>query len=109
LVELPPNGAYVARVIQETFGVDSLFPAVRNPAAFLRTYAAVERKRGNPGPFSVEAMRVIESLEERHWKRSWADLQCRYIIQSHAAPPFNAAAPDGRTPELCNELTASAH
>jgi Putative zinc dependent peptidase (DUF5700) len=64
-----PNGAYVARVIHETFGVDSLFSAVRNPAAFLRTYAAAERKRGNPAPLSAEAMRVIERLEQRHWKR----------------------------------------
>jgi len=64
-----PNGAYIARTIYETFGRDSLFPAVYNPAAFLRTYAAAERKRGNPAPFSPKAMTVINALEERHWKR----------------------------------------
>jgi len=62
------NGAYIARQIYERFGVDSLFPAVANPAAFFRTYAAVERARGNAVPFSPGAMRVIESLERRYWR-----------------------------------------
>jgi hypothetical protein len=64
-----PNGAYVARTIYETFGRDSLFPAVYNPAAFLRTYAAAERKHGNPAPFSPKAMTVVRRLEERYWKQ----------------------------------------
>ena len=64
-----PNGAYMARTIVETFGVDSLFPAVHNPVAFLRTFAAAERKRGNPPPFSPAAMRTIDALERRNWAR----------------------------------------
>jgi hypothetical protein len=55
-----PNGAYVARTIYEQFGVDSLFPAVTSPVAMLRTYAAAERMRGNPSPFSPPAWRVLE-------------------------------------------------
>jgi hypothetical protein len=64
-----PTGAYMARTIGETFGVDSIFPAVYSPAAFLGTYAAAERKRGNPAPFSVAGMRVIDDLERRYWHR----------------------------------------
>jgi hypothetical protein len=63
-----PNGAYVARTIVETFGVDSLFPGVYDPAALLRTYAAAERTRGNPPPFSAAAMRTIDGVERRHWR-----------------------------------------
>jgi hypothetical protein len=64
-----PHGAYIARTIVETFGVDSLFPAVYSPAALLRTYAAAERRRGNPPPFSAAAMRTIDGVERRHWRR----------------------------------------
>lgn len=63
-----PAGAYVARTIVETFGVDSLFPGVYSPAALLRTYAAAERRRGNPLPFSAAAMRTIDGVERRHWR-----------------------------------------
>jgi hypothetical protein len=61
------NGAYIARTIYEQFGVDSLFPAVTNPAAFLRTYVAAEKARGNPSPFSAKGWRVIETFERRYW------------------------------------------
>jgi len=64
-----PNGAYIAREIYETFGVDSLFPAVTDPVALLRTYAAAEAKHGRPAPFSPGAMRTLELLETRYWHR----------------------------------------
>jgi hypothetical protein len=61
------NGAYIARTIYERFGVDSLYPAITNPAALLRTYTSAERSRGNPPPFTPKAWRVIESFERRYW------------------------------------------
>jgi Putative zinc dependent peptidase (DUF5700) len=64
-----PNGAYIARTIYETFGVDSLLPGLYNPGAFLRAYTAAERKRGNPTPFSPMALVVLGRLEQRHWMR----------------------------------------
>jgi len=63
-----PNGAYMAREIIATFGVDSLFPGVRDPAAFFRTYAAAERAHGRPSPFSPKSWRVIDSLEANYWR-----------------------------------------
>ena len=62
------NGAYMARTIYERFGVDSLYPAEANPAAFIRTYEAAERARGNPSPFTPKAWRVIEGFEKRYWR-----------------------------------------
>jgi hypothetical protein len=62
------NGSYVAREIYETFGADSLFPGVRNQFAFLRTYAAAEKKRGNPPPFSPKAVALLDQLEARYKK-----------------------------------------
>lgn len=62
------HGAYMAREILTTFGVDSLFPGVANPAAFLRTFAAAAEKRGHPRPWSSEAMSLIESLERKYWR-----------------------------------------
>jgi putative zinc-dependent peptidase DUF5700 len=64
------NGAYIARTIYERFGVDSLFPAITNPAALLRTYAAAERARGNATPFSTKGWGVIEAFERRYWRRN---------------------------------------
>lgn len=63
-----PNGAYLAREIIETFGVDSLFPGARDPAAFLRTYAAAERAHGRPAPFSTKTWSVIDSLDVKYWR-----------------------------------------
>lgn len=63
-----PNGAYVAREILETFGVDSLYPAARSPAAFLRTFQWAERKHGRPDPFSDAARRELEALDVRYWR-----------------------------------------
>jgi hypothetical protein len=63
------NGSYVAREIYETFGVDSLFPGVTNPFAFLRTYAAAEAKRGNPPPFSPKAVTLLDALERKYTTR----------------------------------------
>jgi hypothetical protein len=60
------NGSYVAREIYETFGVDSLFPGVSNPFAFLRTYAAAEAKRGNPPPFSPKTVMLLDRLEREN-------------------------------------------
>jgi hypothetical protein len=61
-----PNGAYVARTIVQTFGIDSLMPAVYNPFALLRTYAAAEKQRGNPPPFSAKAIAVLDAMEKRY-------------------------------------------
>jgi hypothetical protein len=60
------NGSYVAREIYETFGVDSLYPGVRNFFAFLRTYASAETKRGNAPPFSPKAVALLDALEKRY-------------------------------------------
>jgi hypothetical protein len=60
------NGSYVARAIYETFGVDSLLPGVSNPFAFWRAYASVERKRGNPPPFSPKAVALLAELERKY-------------------------------------------
>lgn len=64
-----PNGAYVAREILETFGVDSLFPAARSPAAFLRIYSSAELKHGRPNPFSPKARHVLDGLDSRYWRQ----------------------------------------
>ncbi|HEY2824066.1 MAG TPA: DUF5700 domain-containing putative Zn-dependent protease, partial [Gemmatimonadales bacterium] len=64
-----PNGAYMAREIQETFGVDSLRAADLDPAVFLRIYAAAERQHGRPAPLSAGAWRVIDGLDRRYWRR----------------------------------------
>ena len=64
-----PNGAYMAREIIETFGVDSVFPAVSDPAALLRTYAAAERAHGRPPPFSTKTWRVIDAIDAKYWRR----------------------------------------
>src|SRR6185503_3245972 len=61
-----PNGAYIAREIAETFGVDSLLPAVYDPFALLRIYAAAERKHGRPSPFSVKAQAKLDEMEKRY-------------------------------------------
>ena len=63
------NGSYVAREIYESFGVDSLYPGVRNPFAFLRTYSAAEKKRGNPPPFSTKATALLDGLERKYLRR----------------------------------------
>jgi hypothetical protein len=63
------NGAYIARTVYEQFGVDSLFPAISNPAALLRTYVAAERARGNSSPFTPKGWGVIEQFERRYWTR----------------------------------------
>ena len=60
------NGSYVAREIYETFGVDSLYPGVRNFFAFLRTYASAEAKRGNPPPFSGKSLALLNALERKY-------------------------------------------
>jgi hypothetical protein len=64
-----PNGAYIAREILETFGVDSIFPGTRSPAAFLRTFASAERKHGRPNPLSASAWRELDLLDTRYWRR----------------------------------------
>lgn len=64
-----PNGAYMAREIIETFGVDSLFPGERDPAAFFRTYASAERVHRRPPPFSAKTWRVINDLDAKYWRR----------------------------------------
>ncbi|HYK09294.1 MAG TPA: DUF5700 domain-containing putative Zn-dependent protease [Gemmatimonadales bacterium] len=63
-----PNGAYIAREILETFGVDSLYPAARSPAAFLRTFQWAERRHGRKDPFSKKAWGVLDGLEGRYWR-----------------------------------------
>ncbi|MEP6495475.1 MAG: DUF5700 domain-containing putative Zn-dependent protease [bacterium] len=59
-----PNGAYMARTIVQTFGIDSLMPGVYSPIAFFRTFAAAEVQRGNPPPFSAKAMSELAVLEK---------------------------------------------
>jgi hypothetical protein len=61
-----PVGAYMARSIIQNFGVDSIIATVHSPFAFLRMFAAVERERGNPPPFSPAAQRVLAMLERKY-------------------------------------------
>lgn len=65
-----PNGSHIAREIYESFGIDSLFPGVVNPASFFRTYASAERAHGRTDPFSASAWRVIEAIERKYWSPS---------------------------------------
>jgi hypothetical protein len=60
------NGSYVAREIDETFGADSLYPAVHDFFAFLRIYASAEAKRGNPPPFSAKSVALLDALEKKY-------------------------------------------
>jgi hypothetical protein len=62
------NGAFMARTVYETFGVDSLFPSVTNPASLFRAYASAEGAGGRPAPFSAAAWTVIEGIERRSWR-----------------------------------------
>jgi hypothetical protein len=62
------NGAYMARTILETFGRDSLMPSVYDQFAFFRTYAAAEKARGNPPPFSAKAIGVLNAEERKYLK-----------------------------------------
>lgn len=59
------NGSYLAREIYETFGVDSLFPGVKNPFAFWRAYGEAEVKHGRPWPFSSKAQALLDKLERK--------------------------------------------
>ena len=58
-----PNGAYIARTILETFGRDSLMVGVYSPFAYIRAYRAAEIKRGNPDPFSRQAIAVFDARD----------------------------------------------
>jgi hypothetical protein len=60
-----PNGAYMMRTIIETFGMDSMFAADRNPFAFLRIYSAAEIKRGNGPTFSLATVSLLDSEEQK--------------------------------------------
>jgi hypothetical protein len=64
-----PNGAYMAREILDTFGRDSLVATLYNPFAFLRSFSAAEQKRGNPPPFSPNAVAMLDLMEKR-WVRA---------------------------------------
>lgn len=63
------NGSYVAREIYETFGVDSLFPAVYNPFALWRTYGEAEAKHGRPWPFSPKSQALLDAIESKYVKQ----------------------------------------
>jgi hypothetical protein len=43
-----PHHEYMARTIQQRFGIASLFPSIANPAALLRTYSAAEAAAVTP-------------------------------------------------------------
>ncbi len=64
-----PNGAYMAREIQATFGVDSIRAAALDPAAFVRMYASAERTQDRPDPLSRRAWAFIDTLDAKYWKR----------------------------------------
>lgn len=64
------HGAYMARQILSTFGADSLFAGVVNPAAFLRTFAAAEVHIGRANPWSSRAVELIQAFERRYWSQN---------------------------------------
>jgi hypothetical protein len=64
-----PNGAYLAREVYETFGVDSLFPALSNPFALMRVFRAAEAKRGAPPAFSPASISWLDDFERRFVRR----------------------------------------
>ena len=57
-----PNGAYLARTVAQTFGIDSLMPAIADPFALIRTYREALAKRGEPDAFSAKALALLDSL-----------------------------------------------
>lgn len=61
-----PTGAYMAREIQETFGVDSLLPATIDAFSMFRTYAAAEARHGRAAPFSAKTVAVLDAIEKKH-------------------------------------------
>jgi hypothetical protein len=64
-----PNGAYLAREVADTFGIDSLRSASLDPAALLRMYAEAEERHGRPDPLSAGTWRIVRRLESRYWER----------------------------------------
>jgi len=63
-----PNGAYLAREVADTFGIDSLRAASSDPVALLRMYAEAEARHGRPDPLSQGTWRVVRRLESRYWE-----------------------------------------
>ena len=61
-----PNGAYMARSIKDTFGVDSLFPALASPFAFVRVFRAAEAKKGNASAFSAPTIAWLDAMEKKY-------------------------------------------
>ena len=61
-----PNGAYMARSIKDTFGVDSLFPALGSPLAFVRVFRAAEAKKGNAPAFSAPTIAWLDAMEKKY-------------------------------------------
>ena len=61
-----PVGAYMARTILESFGRDSLMPAVASQYALARIYAAAERARGRESPLSPRTLATLAALERKY-------------------------------------------
>lgn len=62
-----PTGFYMANLIIEQLGKETLVKDIGNPFAFFRLYKQAADKKGGETPtFSDKAIRFIQSLEERY-------------------------------------------
>jgi hypothetical protein len=62
-----PTGFYMANMIIEQLGKETLIKDIGNPFAFFRLYKqAADKKGGETSTFSEKAIRFIRSLEERY-------------------------------------------
>lgn len=64
-----PTGAFMARTILDTFGTDSLMPALYNPFAFLRAFSSAQIARGKRPAFSGKALELLTDMERRYIAR----------------------------------------
>ena len=62
-----PNGHYMADLIANQFGTDTLAATANDPFAFVRLYTEAARESGGRSvPFSQEAMTYLERLEMQY-------------------------------------------
>ena len=62
-----PTGFYMANLIAEQLGKESMIENIGNPFAFFRLYKEAADKKGGKAPnFSEKAIRFIQSLEDRY-------------------------------------------
>jgi hypothetical protein len=61
-----PTGFFMANLIEEELGTESLVEVVRNPFDFFALYNEAARHNGTAPVFSTKAMTFLRSLEQKH-------------------------------------------